>query len=48
MEKAKLYNNMASQIHGVNLDVAYHEKLSKREDRLGPFGIGKSKKIKYG
>jgi len=48
MEKAKLYNNMASQIHGVNLDIAYHEKLSKREDRLGSFGIGKSKKIKYG
>ena len=48
MEKAKLYNTMASQIHGVNLDVAYHDKLSKREDRLGTFGIGKSKKIKYG
>ena len=48
MEKAKLYNTMASQIHGADLDVIYHDKLSKREDRLGPFGIGKSKKIKYG
>lgn len=48
MEKAKIYNTMASQIHGVNLDVIYHDKLSNKESRLGIFGIGKSKKIKYG
>ena len=48
MEKASVYNTMATQLHGVNLDVIYHDKLNKREDRLGPFGIGKSKKIKYG
>ena len=48
MEKAILYNNMATELHGINLDIMYHEKLNKREGRLGPFGIGKSKKIKYG
>ena len=48
MEKANIYNNMAAQLHGVHLDVIYHEKLSRREDRLGPFGIGKTKKLKYG
>ena len=48
MEKAEIYNSMASKIHGINLDVRYHDKLNKKEDRLGPFGIGKVKKIKYG
>jgi len=48
MEKATLYNTMATQLHGINLDIIYHEKLNKQEDKLGPFGIGKSKKIKYG
>jgi hypothetical protein len=48
MEKANVYNGMAAKLHGVHLDVIYHEKLSRREDRLGPFGIGKTKKLKYG
>jgi len=48
MEKAELYNNMSVKLHGVDLNVIYHDKLSKQEDRLGPFGIGKVKKIKYG
>ena len=48
MEKAELYNNMSVKLHGVDLNVVHHDKLSKQEDRLGPFGIGKVKKIKYG
>ena len=48
MEKAEIYNSMADKLHGVNLDIIYHEKLNKKDDRLGPFGIGKYKKIKYG
>ena len=48
MEKADIYNSMADKLHGVNLDIIYHEKLNKKDDRLGPFGIGKYKKIKYG
>ena len=48
MDKAKIYNELAQKIHGVNLDIIYHDKLAKREERYGIFGIGKYKKIKYG
>ena len=48
MEKASVYNSMAEKLHNVNLDVIYHDKLNKKEETRGIFGIGKYKKIKYG
>ena len=48
MQKAKVYNDLAQSIHKVNLDTLYHDKLAKREEKYGVFGIGKYKKIKYG
>ena len=48
MQKAKVYNDLAQKIHNVNLDTVYHDKLSKREEKYGVFGIGKYKTIKYG
>jgi len=48
MKKAKAYNELAQKIHSVNLDTVYHDKLAKREEKYGIFGIGKYKKIKYG
>jgi hypothetical protein len=48
MQKAKTYNDLAQKIHNVNLDTIYHDKLAKREEKYGVFGIGKYKKIKYG
>ena len=48
MEKADVYKNIAQKLHGVNLDIIYHDKLAKREETKGFFGLGKIKKIKYG
>ena len=48
MEKAKQYNSIAEQMHGVNLDTVYHNKLEKQEKNKGLFGIGTTKKLKYG
>tara|TARA_R110002020_G_scaffold20393_2_gene69895 strand:- start:2433 stop:2651 length:219 start_codon:yes stop_codon:yes gene_type:complete len=48
MAKAKEYNSIAEQVHGVSLDTAYHSKLDKQEKNKGSFGIGNTKKLKYG
>ena len=48
MDKAKTYNEIAQKIHGVDLDVVYHNKLAKEDKNKGTFGLGKFKKIKYG
>ena len=48
LDKANKYNDMAIELHGVDLRDRYHAKLAKKEDKKGPFGLGKIKKIKYG
>lgn len=48
MEKADIYNSMAEKLHGINLSNTYHNKMNAKENSKGMFGIGKSKKIKYG
>ena len=48
LDKANKYNDMAIQLHGVDLRDRYHAKLEKKEENSGMFGIGKTKKLKYG
>ena len=48
MEKAERYNDLAQELHGVDLRERYHAKLAKKEENAGMFGLGKVKKIKYG
>ena len=48
MDKARIYNVMAKKLHNVDLEHQYHTHLAKKEERLGPHGIGKYKRIKYG
>ena len=48
MERAEVYNSIAQKLHGVDLDIIYHNKLNQEEQNKGPFGLGKYKKIKYG
>ena len=48
MDRAKMYNVMAKKIHNTDLEQQYHSHLAKKEERLGPHGIGKHKRIKYG
>jgi len=48
MLKANKYNDLAQKLHGVDLRDRYHAKLSKKEENSGMFGIGKTKKLKYG
>ena len=48
MNKANSYNDIAMKLHGVDLRDRYHTKLAKKEEKGGPFGLGKIKKLKYG
>jgi len=48
LDKANKYNEMAIQLHGVDLRDRYHAKLAKKEENAGMFGLGKTKKLKYG
>jgi len=46
--KAEKYNNLSLKLHGVDLRDKYHAKLERREKEYGMFGLGKTKKLKYG
>ena len=48
MDKANEYSDLAQKLHGVDLRERYHAKLAKKEQNAGMFGIGKTKKLKYG
>ena len=48
MVTANIYNEMSEKIHGVNLHNQYSDKLNKKEQDQGMFGVKKYKKIKYG
>jgi len=48
MDKANEYSDLAQKLHGVDLRERYHAKLAKKEDNAGMFGIGRTKKLKYG
>jgi len=48
LDKANKYNDMALQMHGADLRERYHAKLAKKEENSGMFGLGKSKRLKYG
>tara|TARA_R110000824_G_scaffold213358_3_gene399623 strand:- start:692 stop:910 length:219 start_codon:yes stop_codon:yes gene_type:complete len=48
MDKANSYNDLAQKLHGVDLRDRYHAKLAKKEENQGPFGLGKTKKLRYG
>ena len=48
MDKANEYNDSAQKLHGVDLRDRYHAKLAKKEKNAGMFGLGKTKKLKYG
>ena len=48
MDKANEYSDLAQKLHGVDLRERYHAKLAKKEENAGMFGIGRTKKLKYG
>ena len=48
MNKANKYNDLAQKLHGVDLRDRYHAKLAKKEENQGLFGIGKTKRLRYG
>jgi len=48
MQKANNYNDLAQKIHGVDLRDRYHAKLAKKEQNAGMYGLGKTKRLKYG
>ena len=48
MDKANKYNDLAQKLHGADLRDRYHAKLAKKEENSGPFGIGKTKRLRYG
>jgi|TARA_R110002020_G_scaffold6208_2_gene25914 hypothetical protein len=48
MDKANQYSDLAQELHGVDLRERYHQKLAKKEQNAGMFGLGKTKKLRYG
>jgi len=48
MMRAREYSDLSMQHHKVNLEDKFHKYLASKEDRSGTFGLGKTKKIKYG
>jgi len=46
--KAKQVSDYAKSIHGFDIDEAFHSNLESKQDPRDPFGIGKTKRIKYG
>ena len=48
MQKANNYNDLAQKLHGVDLRDRYHAKLAKKEENAGVYGLGKTKRLKYG
>ena len=48
MDKANYYNDLSLQLHGTDLNNKFHESLARKEERDGVYGIGKSKKLRYG
>ena len=48
MEKAEEYNQISLSLHGIDLSQRYHSKLEKRSQSKGDFGLGKTKRLRYG
>jgi hypothetical protein len=48
LDKAAEYDNLAMELYGVDLTQRYHTKLEKREKSKGTFGLGKTKRLRYG
>ncbi len=48
MKKAKEYNSLAVQYHQVNLADRFHKYLDNKEKKDGPFGLGKTRRLRYG
>jgi hypothetical protein len=48
LDKANKYNDLSIKLHGVDLRDRYHAKLAKKEDKGGLFGLGKTKRLRYG
>jgi hypothetical protein len=48
MDKASEYHDLAMKLHGVDLAQRYHMKIEKREQSKGTFGLGKTKRLRYG
>ena len=47
-DKANQYNDLAQKLHSVDLRDRYHAKLAKKEENAGMYGLGKTKRLKYG
>ena len=48
LKRADEYNDLAIKLHGVDLRDKYHAKQEKRDKKNGPFGLGKTKRLRYG
>ena len=48
LDKANKYNDMSIELHGVDLRDRYHAKLEQKEKNSGMFGLGKTKRLRYG
>ena len=48
MEKAKYYNDISMQVNGSDLSGKFHNHLAAKEERDGVYGMGKTKKFRYG
>ena len=48
MQKANNYNDLAQKLHNVDLRERYHAKLAQKEQNAGMYGLGKTKKLRYG
>jgi len=48
LDKANKYNDIAIKLHNVDIRERYHSKLASKETNAGMFGLGRTKKLKYG
>ena len=48
LKKADEYNDLAIRLHGVDLRDKLHARQEKRDKKNGPFGLGKTKRMRYG
>lgn len=48
IDKANQYNDLAIKLHGADLREMYSAKLEAKEQKSGPFGLGRNKRVKYG
>ena len=48
MDRANEYNEIAMRMHGVDIRERYHATLAAKEQKAGPYCLGRVKKVKYG